>query len=690
MHKQYFLYFLSLSLLPLQAAQQSLSYGHNDANDYQEEMKMNSDFAPSSPNNQPDKPATEPLHPLEKKSQPVQESIDIAQLLDKTNQKFKLYKVIYKNSFFDEVRATFHLFTRYGTHTLDDVSDAVRRLTQCLRRLQKIEKQTPQLFAYLSTEANPLQEAEDKLQQLTNQLKRAIAKEKREKSHTLDHTLKVLDLLTSLDDYRSHKGSRQNETTFTSLYEAHMDAFYKNVIGSGDAKKDMEIGNYEGVLQSIQKLQKAITQDPSDMVAQNTLNGIQATVEVALHSIIASVRKQVMLSEGAIATKKNKAIEINEKLSRLEKAMRIFCPPAGQTSVLGKEIQKNLLRKKERVDLQLTEWITDFIKETENCIVSCNFLQAEEQLEQIRKIIAILNENIVTLTQVKKAEKSADPEKAITKGIKRLENAIEKELKAQREQYQKINPGDHTFNPYFSNPPKEICEKLQQVTAKNARYLSTYSAIKKDIFGKLRKLMTRNLTDHREAKKDFSLCRSILTSLPKEWELNLLQELTQQEKCVQKEEEIENDHFQQVTDRGDISEMATYLSELKAKKDRTKASQIKETIRRKSEAQLKAFRASLHLPDQQKNILTACTDLQALAVLACRYGKSVPRLVQNHASAEKELASLLMQRATFVKTILKAGKKGFKSPDDMKRVATYVRQLHAYETYRMNNKHSAN
>ena len=159
------------------------------------------------------------------------------------------------------------------------------------------------------------------------------------------------------------------------------------------------------------------------------------------------------------------------------------------------------------------------------------------------------------------------------------------------------------------------------------------------------------------------------------------------EECVQKEEEIENDHFQQVTERGDIAEMATYLNELHAKRDRTKASQIKETIRRKSEAQLKAFRASLHVPDEQKgideqkDILTACSDLQSLAVLACRYGKSVPRLVQNHASAEKELSSLLTQRATFVKTALKAGKKGFKSQDDMKRVATYVRQLHAYESY---------
>ena len=403
MHKQAFLYFFSISLLPLQAAQLPLSHGRNAANDYQEEMKMNSDFALAPLNNQPDKPAMDPVHALGKKSDPVRESIDIAGLIDDANKNFELYLEVYKSSFFCGVTNAFHLLTRYSAHDLDTISDTIDRLTQCLRSLQKVEKQTPELFVLLSKEVNPLLLAEEKLQTLTTQLKKKIAKEQREKSHTLDHTLKVLDLLTSLDDYHSKKGSIKNEVTFTSLYEAHINAYDRVVIGN--IKEMMRIGNYSGVKDSIQNQQRAIKKDPTDMGAQNKLNGIQATVEVALHNIMASVRKQVMLSEGAMAKKKNKAIEINDKLSRLEKAMKIFCPPVSQTSVLGNEIQKNIWKKKERVDLQLTEWITDFIKEIENCIVSCNFLQAEEQLEQIRKIIAILNENIVTLYTGKKSRK---------------------------------------------------------------------------------------------------------------------------------------------------------------------------------------------------------------------------------------------------------------------------------------------
>ncbi|ETO00898.1 hypothetical protein RFI_36542, partial [Reticulomyxa filosa] len=122
----------------------------------------------------------------------------------------------------------------------------------------------------------------------------------------------------------------------------------------------------------------------------------------------------------------------------------------------------------------------------------------------------------------------------VANNIDELETQLQNVLKNVVYKYKQINLKESYFNPYASNPPKELYVKLSKVmnTFFKNNYKESWDAIEEDITQKVRdqlmeiRKQAKNLNP-KELETSFRVCKSVLNSLPKHMEEILGEEIKQ-------------------------------------------------------------------------------------------------------------------------------------------------------------------
>ncbi|ETO23109.1 hypothetical protein RFI_14076, partial [Reticulomyxa filosa] len=154
----------------------------------------------------------------------------------------------------------------------------------------------------------------------------------------------------------------------------------------------------------------------------------------------------------------------------------------------------------------------------------------------------------------------------IKKGLAKLPT-VERVLKSVVSKYKNISLSNSHFNPYASNPPKALYDKLNKVmqTAATYNYKERWEEIEDDITKKVREQLVKireklRITESREIETRIRICESILTSLPEHMQTILREEIVQCRGDIKYEAEHASKEVEQVMQKKNIQDINELLA----------------------------------------------------------------------------------------------------------------------------------
>ncbi|ETO09024.1 viral A-type inclusion protein, partial [Reticulomyxa filosa] len=230
-------------------------------------------------------------------------------------------------------------------------------------------------------------------------------------------------------------------------------------------------------------------------------------------------------------------------------------------------VDNNTKREIERIESEtkssIAKWVLKVVATVKAAIKSCNFWEAEEKIKLIRKFTRILGNRFEqTSFDDNKEEKTKEETDKISNSIDQLERQLQKVLEEVIEKYKKINLKTSDFNPYASNPPKNLYTKLEKVmhTASTYNYKESWDAIEEDITQKVREQLLEirkqvKELDSRKLETRIRVCESVLNSLPKHMQEIFGDEIKQCNEDVKYELENILKEVNQVIQKGNAQEI---------------------------------------------------------------------------------------------------------------------------------------
>ncbi|ETO07388.1 viral A-type inclusion protein, partial [Reticulomyxa filosa] len=183
---------------------------------------------------------------------------------------------------------------------------------------------------------------------------------------------------------------------------------------------------------------------------------------------------------------------------------------------VDKKIQLDIGKMECETKLSIEKWMLKVVATVKAAINSCNFWEAEEKIMLVRNFTRILGNRFEQISfDDSKEEKMKEKTDKISNSIDQLEKQLQKVLETVVKKYKDIDLKTSNFNPYASNPPKDLYAKLiKRITQKVRDQLQEIRKQVKDL-------------SSRELEARIRVCESVLNSLPKHMQDILGEEIKQ-------------------------------------------------------------------------------------------------------------------------------------------------------------------
>ncbi|ETO05050.1 hypothetical protein RFI_32346, partial [Reticulomyxa filosa] len=217
------------------------------------------------------------------------------------------------------------------------------------------------------------------------------------------------------------------------------------------------------------------------------------------------------------------------------------------------------------------------VETTKAAINSCNFREAEEKIKLVRRITRILGHRFQQISlDNSNEEKMKEQSGKIVNSVDELEKQLESVLKNVVNKYKEIKLSGCQFNPYASNPPKALYDKLDKVMqiAATSNYREAWEEIEGDITKKVRDLLLDarekvTNSNSRESEACIRLCESVLNSLPEHVQEILKDEIQQCREDIKYEIENALKEVEQVMQKKNVQDINELLSRCNSNQEKT-------------------------------------------------------------------------------------------------------------------------
>ncbi|ETO02833.1 hypothetical protein RFI_34580, partial [Reticulomyxa filosa] len=353
--------------------------------------------------------------------------------------------------------------------------------------------------------------------------------------------------LIALDDYT------KPNCKFRDLFFKHQEALFNNVIDTGKVLKAMDEHRYIDVAAEMSKINQ---RKDGDAQVERAFEELKNSLSRSLRALAKTTLMRV-LTLGDNEVDLENMINLDVQLQTMEDAKNSVFEYADNNT--KKEIEKIESETKSSIE----RWLFKVVAIVKAAIKSYKFWEAEEKIKLVRKVNCILGSHFEQISFDDSKEEKVKGK--IFNSVDQLEQQLQNVLETVVKKYKNIDLKIAKFNPYVSDPPKNLYAKLDKVmhTASTYNYKESWDAIEEDITQKVRD----QLQEIRKQVKEFDwrkletrvrFCESVLNSLPKHMRKILGDEIKQCHddiKCDLENSAIEVEQVTQKRNVQDINEL---------------------------------------------------------------------------------------------------------------------------------------
>ncbi|ETO01668.1 hypothetical protein RFI_35772, partial [Reticulomyxa filosa] len=433
----------------------------------------------------------------------------------------------------------------------NEFMEKVEVIVNRLYEINKLEKNHHVIFAFFPQDM--MKQFHSKLENIWWNLSDDMMKlEKQSNLPELKSKLFVIKTLIALDDYT------KPNCKFRDLFFKHQEALFNNIIDTSKVFKAMDEHRYIDVAAQMFKINQ---RKDGDVQVERAFEELKNSLSRSLRALAKTTMMKV-LTLGDNEVDLENAINLEAQLQAIEDAKNYVFDYVGENTM--KEIEKIESETKSSIERWLFK-VVAIVKAAINCY---NFEEAEEKIKLIRKFTRILGNRFEqTSFDDNKEEKTKEETDKISNSIDQLERQLQKVLEEVIEKYKKINLKTSDFNPYASNPPKNLYTKLEKVmhTASTYNYKESWDAVEEDITQKVREQLQevrKQVKDlnSREVEARIRVCESVLNSLPKHMQEILKEEIKQCHDDIKCDLEHSSKEVEQVIQKKNAQEIKELLS----------------------------------------------------------------------------------------------------------------------------------
>ncbi|ETO01343.1 hypothetical protein RFI_36099, partial [Reticulomyxa filosa] len=267
----------------------------------------------------------------------------------------------------------------------------------------------------------------------------------------------------------------------------------------------------------------------------------------------ARVEDVIFLGENDIDLKEIETIE--RQLQQIKEAKQYVI------EFVDEKTQEDIEKKEDDTKAAFQQWMEMVLGTVDASVNASNFLEAENKIKLIRRIVGILSNYCEPISSNKTTEDTND----IKNRVNTLEKTIVNKLDDIVKQYKDINLEERTLNPYSSCPPKELYEKLKKIMETTAMYKETWRKIQGDITQKIREQLKdicskAGQLNQWDIEKRIQLCKSVLKTLPEPMKSDLEEEIVACEKEIQYRIKNENEEVNGVIKSKNVEDICKLLN----------------------------------------------------------------------------------------------------------------------------------
>ncbi|ETN99341.1 intracellular protein transport protein USO1, partial [Reticulomyxa filosa] len=433
----------------------------------------------------------------------------------------------------------------------NEFMEKVEVIVSRLYEINKLEKNHPVIFAFFPSDM--LRQFYIKLEKTwLNLFDEMMKLEKQSNLPALKAKLFVTKTLSTLDEYA------KPSCKFHDLFLKHQEALFNNVIDTGKVLKAMDEHRYTDVAAEIFKINQ---RKDGDGQAERVLEELKNPLSCSLRALAKTTMMKVLTLGDNEVDLKN-VIKLERQLQAIEDAKKCVFKYVEENTI--KEIEK--IESETKSSIQV--WMLKVVATVKAAINCYNFREAEDKIKLTRKITRILGNYFEQISfDDNKEEKAKEKIGKIFNSVDQLEQQLQKVLETVVEKYKRIDLKTSDFNPYASNPPKNLYVKLDKVmhTASTYNYKESWDAIEEDITQKVRDQLQEirkqvKEFDSRKLETRILFCESVLNSLPKHMQEILGDEIKQCNDEVKYEIENMLKEVEQVIQKRNVQDINELLN----------------------------------------------------------------------------------------------------------------------------------
>ncbi|ETO03159.1 ATPase, partial [Reticulomyxa filosa] len=446
--------------------------------------------------------------------------------------------------------ATLDLMEHYlQCYDTNEFMEKVEMIVSRLYEINKLEKNHPVIFAFFPSDM--LRQFYIKLEKTwLNLFDEMMKLEKQSNLPELKAKLFVIKTLSALDEYA------KPSCKFHDLFLKHQEALFNNVIDTGKVLKAMDEHCYADVAAEMSKINQSKERDEQ---VEKVLDELKSSLSRSLIGLAKNTMMKVM-----------KLGDNEVDLDEICKLEAQFQAVEDAKNALFEYVDNNTKKEIEKIESEtkslIEKWMLKVVATAKAVIKSYKFLEAEEKIELVRRFNCILVRYFGQISFDDSKEEKKEKTDNISNSVDQLEKDLQNVLETVVKKYKDIDLKTSNFNPYVSDPPKDLYAKLEKVMqTASTNYEGPWDAIEENIIQKVRE----QLLEIREQVKEFDLqkletrirvCESVLNSLPKHMQDTLGEEIKQCHNDVKCEIENMLKEVEQVIQKRNVQDINELLN----------------------------------------------------------------------------------------------------------------------------------
>ncbi|ETO27642.1 purine NTPase, partial [Reticulomyxa filosa] len=450
-----------------------------------------------------------------------------------------------------ELVTALHLVEHYlRSYDTSEIIEKVETVLNRLNEVMKLEKNHSVIFDFFPQDM--MKQFIGKLEQLWLDLSDEMMNLARQANlPALKIKIFVTKALSALDDYTKLDGK------FRSLFLKYQEILFNDVIDTTKVLKAIDDCLYTEVAAEMSKLNQ---RRDGDSQVEKVFDEVKGSLARSLKALAKSTMMKVLML-GENEANLESVIKLEGQLQSIEDAKNFVF------EYVDEKTKQDIEKMEYETKASIEKWMLKVLATVKAAITSCNFWEAEDRIRLVRQFTRILGDHCehIALNDTKEDNVKERTGK-IANSVDELEKQLETVLKNVVAKYKNVNLGNCQFNPYTSDPPKALYDKLNKVmqTAATYNYKDRWGEIEEDITKKVREQLLEarekvSALNSRESKSCIRLCESVLNYLPEHMQLILKDEIERCQEDVDYEIENGSKEVEQVMQKKDLKEINELL-----------------------------------------------------------------------------------------------------------------------------------